>query len=471
MNKRRQVAKYLIFDFLAAALSWTLFYVYRKEVIEPKRFGIDIPLEFTSKFFISLLIIGFFWIILYYITGYYKNIYRRSRLLELGKTFLTSISGVVIIFFTLILDDYIESYKNYYSLFFTLFILHFVITFTFRLILSSQTIRRIHKREMGFNTLIVGNNEKALKIYRDMSTQVRPEGNIFTGFISVDNNSHDLLSAYIPRLGGLSEITAIIGKYKIEEIIIAIETNQHEKLSELLTVIESLDITVWGLPDLYDFLSGTVKITAIYSSPLMKISNGLMSGWQENLKRIVDILGSIVAVIIFSPVFLVLAIIIRVTSKGPVVYSHERIGKYGIPFTIYKLRSMVANAETNGPELSSTEDSRITKIGKFLRRTHLDEIPQFYNVLIGDMSLVGPRPERKYYIEQIVKKAPHYTLLHKIRPGITSWGQVKYGYASNVEEMLERLPYDMIYLKNMSLYVDLKILIYTLIACYKGKGK
>ncbi|MFW6246310.1 MAG: sugar transferase [Tangfeifania sp.] len=471
MNKRWQVAKYIFFDFLAAAISWTAFFVYRKAVIEPQRFGIDIPIEFTHRYFMGLAIIPLIWVLFYYITGFYDNIYRRSRLLELGQTLLTSVIGVVVIFFALILDDFVGSYKNYYNLFFTLLGMHFGLTYIFRLVLTTQTIHRIHKRKIGFNTLLIGSNEKAEKIYNEMTRQKRPAGNLFVGFVGVENNDDRLLKKYIPQLGGLHQLNEIIERNKIEEVILAIETKEHERVSEILTVLENRQVTIWGIPDLYDFLSGTVKSNAIYGIPLLKISNGLMSAWQEKTKRLLDIVLSIFAAIIFLPVFLVLAIIIKSTSKGPVIYRQERIGRFGEPFYIYKLRSMVQEAENGTPELSSENDRRITKIGRFLRKTHLDEIPQFFNVIKGDMSLVGPRPERKFYIDQIVKHAPHYTHLHKLRPGITSWGQVKYGYASNVDEMLERLQYDMIYLKNISLYIDFKILIYTIMVSFKGNGK
>lgn len=472
MNKKWQVFKYLTLDLIAAALAWTIFYTFRKEVIEPQFFnGWDVPFEFTSRFYLALFFIPLFWITIYYITGFYRNIFRRSRLLELWQTFTTSIAGVTVLFFLLILDDWIGSYKNYYQLALVLFTAHFTITYFFRLVLTTRTIHKIHTRKIGFNTLIIGSNAKAVRLYHEMNSQQRPAGNKFVGYIPIDENSDDPLGEFLPKLGNIADILDVLDTQDIEEVIMALESDEHDRASGILTVIENRQITIWGIPDLYDFLSGTVKVNTIYGSPLIKISNGLMPAWQENMKRLLDVLFSIIAIIIFLPVFLVLAIIIKTTSHGPVIYKQERVGRYGKPFHIFKLRSMVKDAENGTPALSSETDARVTSIGRFLRKTHLDEIPQFYNVLIGEMSLVGPRPERQYYIEQIVKHAPYYTHLHKLKPGITSWGQVKYGYASNVEEMLERLPFDMMYLKNISLYIDFKILIYTVMVSIKGNGK
>ena len=471
MNKHLQVVRYLVFDIIAVIVSWTLFYIYRKIYIEPIKFGYEVPVEFDSKFYLALIFIPAFWITIYYISGQYTNIYRKSRLLELGKTIMTSIVGVTIIFFLLLLNDWIPDYRKYYNLYVTLLVLHFGFTYFFRLILTTRTTHRIHKRIIGFNTIVIGANEKAIRLVEDMMAQTRPAGNKIIGFLTVDEGESYPLEKYIPNLGSYKNLQKVINDYEVEEIIIAIESSEHNLLSQILTLLENRTHIVWGIPDLFDILSNQAKSSTIFGSPLLKISNGLMPVWQENIKRLLDVVLSILAVIIFSPVFIGLAIGIKMSSRGPVLYKQERVGKFGKPFTIYKLRTMVEDAEMSGPLLSSSNDNRITKIGQFMRRTHLDEIPQFLNVILGEMSLVGPRPERKYYIDLIAEKAPYVTHLQKLRPGITSWGQVKYGYASNVDEMVERLQYDMVYLKNISLYVDFKILIYTVIECAKAKGK
>ena len=461
----------MIFDIIAAIVSWTLFYIYRKLYIEPIKFGYNIPVEFDNKFYLALVFIPAFWITIYYISGQYTNIYRKSRLLELGRTIMTSIAGVTVIFFLLLLNDWIPDYRKYYNLYFTLLALHFGFTYLFRLILTTRTIHRIHKRIIGFSTLVIGANEKAVRLFEDLSSQTRPAGNKIIGFLTVDERDAYPLEKFVPNLGSYQNLQKVINDNDVEEIIIALESSEHQLLSQILTLLENRTHTVWGIPDLFDILSNTAKTNTIFGSPLLKISNGLMPVWQENVKRLIDVVVSVLSIIIFFPVFIALAIGIKMSSKGPVMYRQERIGKFGKPFMIHKLRTMVSNAETHEPQLSSSDDSRITSIGQFMRRTHLDEIPQFFNVIKGEMSLVGPRPERKFYIDQIAEVAPYVTHLQKLRPGITSWGQVKYGYASNVEQMVERLQYDMVYLKNISLYVDFKILIYTIMECVRGRGK
>lgn len=471
MNKRNQVAKYMIFDALAAAIAWSLFYVFRKVYLENGVFQYLGKVQLDTNFWIALFVIPLIWLAFYYTTGFYSDIFRRSRLIDLGQTIMTTIIGITVVFFVLLLDDNISTYKNYYESFFTLLSLHFVLTLVPRLILSTRTIKKVHKREIGFNTLIIGSNEQAVRLFQEMNTSEVPTGNIFTGFVKIDSNNQLLLENYLPELGTINDVSQIIDKYNIEEIILAIETSEHNKIQEILSILDYRSITVKAIPDMYDILAGTVKTSTIYTSPLVKISNGIMPAWQENMKRIIDIVFSTFALIVFIPFFPFVYIGIKSSSKGPVFYSQKRVGKYGKEFTIFKFRSMVSDAEPDGPALSSNDDPRITKFGQFMRRTHVDEIPQFYNVIKGDMSLVGPRPERKYFIEQIRKVNPHYLHLQRIRPGITSWGQVKYGYASNLEQMLERLPYDMIYLKNISLYLDFKILIYTILNCFSAKGK
>lgn len=471
MNRRLQVTKYVVFDWLAAALAWSLFYVYRKYTEDSTIFSHLESVYNDEKLWLGLAIVPVFWLALYIIIGSYRRVYRKSRLKELGQTFFVTLIGVTVIFFILILDDIILTYKSYYQSFITLFIYQFIITYSFRLIITTSTVRKIHSGKIGFNTVIVGSNGNAIKVFNDITKQEISAGNKFVGFVNVHDYKYFKVEQYLPHLGAYKDLNSIIKEYQIEEVIIAIERSEIDTVERIITELETTTVLIKVIPLMQDIIFGSVKVSGIFHTPLIEISPDLMPAWQQTVKRAMDILVSIIAIILLLPAYIFTAIGVKMSSKGPILFSQERIGKRGVPFMMHKFRSMYADAEKEGPQLSSDDDPRITPFGKFIRKVRLDEIPQFYTVLKGDMSLVGPRPERQFYIDQIVKKAPPYRLLMKIKPGITSWGQVKFGYASDVDEMVERLRYDILYLENMSIAMDFKILIYTVLIVLQGRGK
>ncbi len=471
MNKRAQVAKYVVVDLVGAAAAWTLFYLFRKTYMEPAKFGYKVPVAFDTNFWFGLVLIPLFWVGLYVVIGGYADIFRRYRIKELGQTLLISLIGTVVIFFVLLLDDTVADYRYYYRSFGVLFGLHFSLTFFLRFILTSRTVRRVHGREIGFNTILVGGNERAIAIHQEIEGMPKSPGNRFIGFVNVNGGDQQLSELGVPRLGKWNELRSLIPKHAVEEAIIAVESGEHEHISRVINELEGTQVRIKIIPDMYDILSGSVKMTSIFGAPLIEVNPQIMPAWQFAIKRAFDITFSGLALLILWIPMVIIAVLVKTSSKGPVFFHQERVGLQGRTFRIIKFRSMVTNAESSGPQLSSTSDPRITPIGRSLRRTRMDELPQFWNVIKGEMSLVGPRPERQHFIDEITKVAPHYRHLHKVRPGITSWGQVKFGYAENVEQMLRRLKYDILYIENMSLAVDLKILAYTALIVLKGDGK
>jgi exopolysaccharide biosynthesis polyprenyl glycosylphosphotransferase len=471
MKDNRLRIAYISADLLFSAAAWLLFYFYRKLFIEKEIYGSYLEISADKNLFAGMVAVPLFWFLLFYIYGLYNSPSRRSRLKELGDSLLLTITGCVILFFTLLLDDTIAGYSNYYHSFLVLLSLQFILTWVPRFLITTRTQTLIRKGKRGFNTIIIGSNGKAVEVYRRITGQKRLTGNIITGFIEVgDNNRSSPLGMFLPCLGNLRELDTIMEKTGPDEIIIATEDSESHTTGTILNRLWRYDTVIKSIPGMYDVLLGKVRLSSIFGTPLLLLSYNPMPFWQQNIKRVLDIILSLTALILTLPVILVLAAAIRGGSSGPVIYRQERIGRRGKPFMIFKLRSMINDAEENGPLLSSTDDPRITAAGRFMRKHRLDEIPNFINVLRGEMSLVGPRPERKYFIDLITKDTPEYLQLLKVRPGITSWGQVLYGYASTVEEMKERMSYDLLYLKNLSLYVDFKIIIYTVITVLRGRG-
>ena len=468
--KRRAIRQLALLDYVAATVAWFCFWVYRQHALTKvpylgtlHQFG---PRDAVN----TLVIVPAGWLFVYLLSGTYFDLYRKSRLNEINRTLISCMIGCICLAVIVIAND-TGNYSYFISASTRYLLIHTVCALISRLFILYAVKRKLVKGAVGFKTLIIGGNQQAIDIYKQVLDNPKVLGNIFAGFIYSNKEASNGMSKYLTQLGHLSQLEQIIDDHGIEEVIVAVDSSEHHLLENIVTRLCYRPVVVKVLPDYYDIISGSVKTSNVYDAVLIHIHPDLMPDWQRVCKRLIDIAASFIALLILSPFLLFTAIMVKLSSPGGIIYKQQRIGLFGRPFYIYKFRSMFTDAEKAGPALSSQADPRITRWGRFMRKWRIDELPQFLNIVKGDMSLVGPRPERKHYIDIISKTHQHYRYLHKVKPGLTSWGMVQFGYAENVDQMIERMKYDLLYIENCSLALDLKIMMYTFMVIFQGRGK
>lgn len=471
MDSFKNFINTLVFDSIALLGSWYIFYFARFEMGLVQRGTSQGPAEL----FIPALVITIFWVTIFTIFGLYKKSYLISRLDEVLRVGKVTVLGTLILFFVLFIDnlgwssDNIQSAKTYTFMY---WLIVFMMVAIFRLIVRTLEIAQIKKGKGLHRAIIIGTGETAKDIQENLNRH-KTSGMNVVGFISeFTTSSSGQQINNVPVLGSLDDLKKIILDYAVNDVIVALEQEDTNKLIQIVDEIDIPDVSVKIVPGFIHLITGLNQTNQIFGLPLIEVMPDPMPSWEKFTKRTFDLVVSLLILLVTAPVFIILVALIKITSRGPAVFKQERVGLYGQGFTIYKFRTMFDDAEKrSGPVWAKENDPRITPLGVWLRKLRLDEIPQLFNVLKGEMSLVGPRPERQFFVDQFKKEIPLYSRRLRVRPGITGWAQVKWKYDESFEDVKEKTKYDLFYVENMSLRMDFKILFNTIFTVIAGKGQ